>query len=127
MAQIVKEITNDYDRQNNRRQFLFMSRGQGKTNAIIEKLIKENRELKSKLEMYENGAIYSSNVDELQEETSKLTKQWLKSKEEKRELQDRIDKVINYIEDGFLENCTVPIYDVKHGLENILQILKENK
>ena len=42
----------------------------------IERLTKENQELKSKLELYENGVYFSSKVDEKDKQIDKL-KEWI--------------------------------------------------
>ena len=57
---------------------------------LIDKLEEENHELKSKLECYENGVYYSSEVDKLEEENESL-------KELSYNIQDEYNKLFNHL------------------------------
>ena len=123
---------------------------QTETNKILDyitNLQQENHELKSKLECYENGAYYSSKVDELEQENErlkKLCKEWkenhkavciqrdnildniVKDTEKRIDYKSRCDKAVEYIKNDWYSKNTVNIDNVVIGnwridLLNILQ------
>lgn len=116
----------------------------------ITNLQQENHELKSELECYENGAYYSSKVDELEQENERLKE---KTKEQSLLLIDyqdmeqryndyksRCEKAVeyinvsieegNYFEDDIATDISEPTYDKyvnSNSLLNILQNGSEEK
>lgn len=62
-------------------------------------------------------------IDEL-EESSKLTELWCKSQEENRELQQRINKAIKYIDDMCLCSLGYSNYGDDLSPKHIVEILK---
>lgn len=88
----------------------------------MKKLQEENKELKAKLEMYENGVYFSSENDKLQEENERLNKGLEYAKRIEKDYKTKFDKAIEYLND----NCFLPtttneyIFSPKH-LMNILK------
>ncbi len=89
---------------------------------INSELQQENHELKSKLECYENGAYYSSKVDELEQENERLKQELVKIPRAKMEydleLEDyksRCEKAIEYIK----QNSQMTDLNI-YGIEDVL-------
>lgn len=107
---------------------------------INSELQQENHELKSKLECYENGAYYSSKVDELEQENERLKQELVKIPRAKMEydleLEDyksRCEKAIEYIKNTIysditgLEKHNITEFWFVNDLLNILQNGDDNK
>ena len=73
----IKEILNYLDMYKNMDEGLLNSKDKKSLLDYIANLQQENHELKSKLECYENGAYYSSKVDELEQENEKLKQDYI--------------------------------------------------
>lgn len=89
---------------------------------------REIKELKAKLEMYENGVYYSSENDKLQEEIERLQAELDKTRLSELKKEYRIFKAIEYINDNLYavgndvngsdlpyDEAIQPLLDILHG------------
>lgn len=116
MKDEIKEIL-DYLKESAIKKNLYFEIKPEKAQILLDYIInlqQENHELKSKLECYENGAYYSSKVDELEQENEDYKSRCEKAIEYNKEIVD------NYLEEDGCEYCDGRYATAKHNL-NILQ------